>query len=77
MTILVRRCPEGHERPLSELVCEGLLNDGNVCRFPLHDIFPVPATPDKPPRLGEPEPGPYEPGPSEPPPPRNGRADVS
>jgi len=53
MTLLVRRCPEGHERPLSELVCEGLLNDGNVCRFPLHDIFPVPASPDEPKGMGE------------------------
>jgi hypothetical protein len=60
MTILIRRCPEGHERPLSELVCEGLLHDGNVCRFPLPDIFPVPATPDEPKGMGERDQDPYE-----------------
>ena len=63
MTLLVRRCPEGHERPLSELVCEGVLHDGNVCRFPLHDIFPVPATPNEPQGISEREQDCFEAGP--------------
>ncbi|WP_088346496.1 MULTISPECIES: AAA domain-containing protein [Rhodomicrobium] len=62
----VRHCPNGHERPATELVCEQILDDGNICQFPLHDIYPVSVAP-APPALKEPEPEPYQP--ASPPPP--------
>ena len=52
----VRNCPNGHERPATELVC-------SICEFPfsLHDIYPISVAPDRPPGPDEPEPDPYRP----------------
>ena len=61
MTLLVRRCPQGHERPLSEAFCEALLADGSRCQFPLLDLLPVPVTPHSHSGVSEPDQDPLEP----------------
>lgn len=63
MMDLVRHCPLGHERPGSELVCEAVLEDGKICRFPLDGILPVTRTPDETPGSGDRPQDPYEPAP--------------